>query len=506
MRPLRIIIVIMLAVAPAGIQAEEKLDVINKRGVDLGDQNRLDEAIKEFDKSLDFREKAVARVLHNKGYALERKGNNPEAIKCYEEALKRNPLQMITSERLGYLYYLTEDYENAVTIGEDILKRDPNNKSVARWLPDAFKKRLEKRQDYELAEKRRRQEEERRRQEELDAKKLADDKSIEKRQVLFVSYDVMLRTAYYYGFTPKYGGIYYSNHKVYKVQTDRGLTYDLPNQLTVKVNPVDFFEINIYAGKPFLGASSPPLITHNETLELLFHIKTVTLGFGGMANHMDYNVWNWKRYRMNDYKVGIIIGYQDDRSSLKLTWYPRVILSVYRSDWGKHLNCGLLKLDYEYYFKSNVKIYFMFNAQDYYVIMNRKLLKWYFNTFSLANYWGIYEMALGVTFTKPFDISILESHSLSVEWMERFYLEALNYENPYTLAPNGQGWFGINLKKWTKGKPFSGFHALSQVVSFRFEENFTKNFFMYQKAIIEICDWHEDHHEFNLQVGFGYKM
>ena len=88
----------------------------NTRGVELGETNRLDEAIQEFDKAIEFRDKAAAKVYHNKGFALEQKGDLPGAIKNYEEAWKRNPRQILTGERLGYSYYMSADYERA-TVG-----------------------------------------------------------------------------------------------------------------------------------------------------------------------------------------------------------------------------------------------------------------------------------------------------------------------------------------------------------------------------------------------------
>ncbi len=41
-------------------------------------------------------------------------GRLPGALKNYEEAIRRNPKQLPSYERAGYLYYKTADYDKAV--------------------------------------------------------------------------------------------------------------------------------------------------------------------------------------------------------------------------------------------------------------------------------------------------------------------------------------------------------------------------------------------------------
>jgi hypothetical protein len=166
--------------------------------------------------------------------------------------------------------------------------------------------------------------------------------------------------------------------------------------------------------------------------------------------------------------------------------------------------------DYYVYCHSRDIYTAMYFARDFYFYTQSSdltpLLAFYIaRSEHVSDYWGVYDIGLGLTIDNiaPNDIAQL---NLSVEYIERFYLRNLMNRNPYTLAPNGQGWFGLNLAKFTRGKPFSGFHALSQVIGVRLEEHLHKNFFLYQKAIFEVADQKSDHHEFNIKIGAGVKL
>lgn len=114
----------------------------NKKGIDYGKQNNYNEAIKEFKQSLRISNRSTAKTLHNLAWACELTGRIKEAIRYYREAVKRNPRQTPSVERLGFLYYKTEKYTLAVKYGERVLKLDPTNSTVIEWLPDAYRKKL----------------------------------------------------------------------------------------------------------------------------------------------------------------------------------------------------------------------------------------------------------------------------------------------------------------------------------------------------------------------------
>ena len=505
------LVLVMAGGAALVIMAETEDIKQNAKGVELGETNRLDDAIKEFDRAIDFRDKAAAKVYHNKGYALEQKGDLPGAIKNYEEAWKRNPRQIPTGERLGYSYYMSGDYERAVLVGEAVLKLDPENKEVPRWLHQAYKMRLAKRQDELLAEQKRKEDEQLRKDKEKDQAKIETQKEKEKQQVFYMSIDGMLRTALYYGRHYHLDGLYYTTPHGYRPITDHGLIVDVPESIFVKATPIPAVEITALTEKPWLGGGMPNFIEQTQNVELLFHVKQVTFGAGVLFNEYYSNAAFYGKYLLWDTKVGFIFGYKSDNIETRITWYPRMMMMDPRSSTGKTLDCGVFRIDYSWQALSYLKLYGMLNARDYYVFCHsfdpKVMYASYFHyDQDIASYWGVYDLGIGLTFSDLVYRGDDIKFSLSIEWIERFYLRDLNNDDPYTLAPNGQGWFGLNLEKFTKGKPFSGFHSISQVIGLKFDEQLTRNFFMYQKIILELADQDSEHHEFNLQAGMGFKI
>ncbi len=504
--------VMLIMTGGVAIFPQTDVDIINNmRGVELGEENRLDEAIKEFDKAIEVRDHASARVYHNKAYSLEQKGDYDGALKNYEEAWKRNPRQIVTGQRLGYVYYTTGDYERAVLMGETVLKIDPDDKEVPRWLPDAYKKRMAKRQEELLAEEQRKEEEARKKAEEMDQKKLAVKKDREKQVIFEMAIDAMLRTGLYYGKRPRSNGLYYTTNRIYRVVTEKGLMVDIPETIFFRFTPIPLIKIEFTAEKPWLGGGMPNFIEQSEKLEFTFNFKRFVIGTGAWFNHYDSDAAFYRRYKLFDAKVGFIVGYRKKRSEATITWYPRMLIMDPRTSTGKTLDAGSLRIDYSYQIKSFIKIYGLIHARDYYVYCHsidwRVLFASYYHySQHIASYWGVYDLGLGINLNDLIYRADDTKFSVSIEWLQRFYLRDLENDNPYTLAPNGQGWFGLNLKKFTKGSPFSGFHAISQVIGLRLDEQITKNFFMYQKAILELGDQNAQRHEFNLQIGMGFKI
>ena len=133
---------VILVFSFRGMVVSETAETMNRRGIEYGKQKRYEQAIKEFDKSLDIYNTKSARTLHNKGWVLEKKGDIDKAIEYYREAAERNPRQVPSHVRLGYLYYKTGKYEDAVNTGEYVLKIDPENNEVKKWLPEAYKMKI----------------------------------------------------------------------------------------------------------------------------------------------------------------------------------------------------------------------------------------------------------------------------------------------------------------------------------------------------------------------------
>jgi hypothetical protein len=491
---------------------------INKQGVELGEKKRLDEAIKHFDKVIELRDNEAARVYHNRAYALEMKGRLKDAIRSYEDALKRNPKQIISGQRLGFVYYQTRDYEKAVVTGEAVLELDPENKAVPVWLPDARLKLAEMRRMESLVEQ---------------SKKKEGEEPVKKeeRRFIYCTIDAMLRTGLFYGRKYHLDNLYYTTPHGYRALSDDGLIVNTPYTIFFNIAPVSFFELTLTVENRFLSALAPSGLTvQSEILESVFHIKNVILGAGIMFNHYNSNAAFDRRHILFDYKVGLILGYKKNDVEMKFTLYPRALIMDPSTSTGKSMDAGMFKIDWIYQLMPHMKLHGMIHAREYYVYNHSNdifvalhfardfylyaqpkdlsaLYAFYLTKSAhVSDYWGVYDIGLGITFDNLLDRTDDIQLSATIEWIERFYLRNLLNKNPYTLAPNGQGWFGLNLGTFTKGKPFPGFQSLSQVISVRLEEQLTRNFFMYQKIILELADQDSEHHEFNLQIGAGFKI
>jgi hypothetical protein len=321
----------------------------------------------------------------------------------------------------------------------------------------------------------------------------------------------MLRTRYYFGSVNHMNGLWYSNPKNYIAWTDEGFIVDIPESLYARITPASVFQMNIILEKPWLGAISPKgLCEHREQLELLFKFKRGVFGFGGIVNHYDSDIAYFQRHQLWDVKAGFIFGFKKDEVEMRFSIYPRILIPDHKSNTGKTLDYGSFRIDYAYNLDQNIKIFLLIHGQDFYIFNHSFDYRLFYSTFyqvgrDVADFYGVYDIGIGITLTDivytgtDFDLKI------TFQWIERCYLRSLRNDTPYSYLPNGTTFFGMDFNGWTKGKPFSGFRSISQVLDLRIEEQITKNFFMYQKVIFEISDQNESHHEFNFVIGLGVK-
>jgi len=472
----------LCAAAPLAAQ-ESNPAVMNQRGVDYGRQKQFDQAVGEFDRAIDIYNKKSAKVFHNKGWVLELNDKFPEAITNYEEATRRNPMQITSQERLGYLYYKTGKFDRAVTTGEFVLKVDPNNQNVIKWLPDAYTQNLRNRQQ-DVAKKEEpsvipKQEE----QPKEEKKKKEEEK---KHRILLATLDGTIRYSYY--FKGEKDGFEYT--------ADPGLGLDFPNQFYLNFSPVPMFEFDARAGNPHMGALSPNLVNFQETFQMMYHLGSYYLGVGIMIYHYDDDFNYGEDKKLYDYKGGLIFGANRDNFTMRFLFYPRELPHDGKQSTGKTLDVDYIGYEFTYSFDKFLSFHLNLSLNDYY---------FFDHDAGYSNYWGLYRIGMGLTLTQYDSASERKLFAITFDFTLNIYLMNLNNDEPYRFF-NGQGWMGADADSWFAGSPFTGFYGTGHVFSLRFEEWPLRNFFLYQKIIFELVDAEADHNDLCFLLGAGVSI
>jgi len=302
----------------------------NRYGVRLGKNKKYKKAINEFNKAINKYDKSSAKTYHNKGWALESIGDDKKAIKSYKEAWRRAPNQIPSGEKLGFLYFKTKDYENAVIIGESVMKKNPENKEVPKWLPDAYLKRLQ-------AREKKKKEEKKKEKKKKEKKKKEEKKKVkEEKKMIYATFDFLYRTGYYFG--GKGGGFD-------PFIKDEGLIVNIPESLYIEFTPKDDMEFRMLLENPYLGGLMPNIITHNETFEGTYKVGKYMLGIGFTFNHYNSDINFSQNLSLSDIKIGFIFAYQKDKMKMRFSFYPRLIPHDGESSSDYTLDYDMLKME-----------------------------------------------------------------------------------------------------------------------------------------------------------------
>lgn len=111
---------------------------LNKRGVELLQEGKIDLAIAEFQKALNRDPDYVSARL-NLAYILDRQGRIDDAIDQYRSAIERDPNNPIARSNLGVLYDKKGRYEQAIQEFEKGLEIDPTDTAIRKNLEVAGK-------------------------------------------------------------------------------------------------------------------------------------------------------------------------------------------------------------------------------------------------------------------------------------------------------------------------------------------------------------------------------
>ena len=296
-------------------------DDYTRKGVEFADKKMYDEALEMFRKAAALQDGKSAKAFHNRGWLMELQGNIPAAMENYQEAIRRNPNLADSYERMGYWYYKAGKYADAVMMGEKTVRLDPANDEVKKWLPDAFKMKLEHPQapaeeklapPSPTAETRIVQQ---KKEPDVLTPEAKPEQKEEPPPVLGVSLNTVIRTGYKY----KSGGIgYYSS---------KGVIVNLPFMADAWFRPIPKSDtrFSFSAGNPYLGAGIPQTVNQREKIEAVFSFGPFGIGGGFLLSHY-YNNLNFGTTRaLTDFKLGGVIEFRNKESGFSVSIYPKGI-------------------------------------------------------------------------------------------------------------------------------------------------------------------------------------
>ncbi len=136
-----------IAKAEASLQKADaaKIDTVETRylrGVLLFKQNKNDEALAAFDKTLELEPK-FGSAQYYRGQTLDRMDKPDEAITAYQKTIEMEPSNSAASFDMGVAYYNKGDYNNAANAYQQTIKYDNKNSQAHANLASTYRQ-LEK--------------------------------------------------------------------------------------------------------------------------------------------------------------------------------------------------------------------------------------------------------------------------------------------------------------------------------------------------------------------------
>lgn len=457
----------MFLIAP-GIFAQTPSE-LNRSGVNRAKRGDYAESMKDFDEAIRKVNASSARAYHNLGWTSEQKGRDAEALKYYEQAIERNPQQIPSLERAGELYYDAGKYDAAIVMGERVLALEPLNKAVLPWLEKAYQARFRVK-GMEITAKER---EELRNKAEENMKK-PDQPAAEKPRLVTVGVSIGGRWLYRNG-----------DSAIKYAETEGLFGISMPVWFHAVVTPNDTWSVNAGGGVPYYGALMPAVINFHEFIEASYRNGSVILGAGLMGHHLRNDVAFGEKLELNDYKVGLVLGLRKEKSTLDVRFYPALIPYDAGYEPNKSFDATLLDIRYYRMMTSTTELSFRFDSRGF---------TFYDHGAEYSNYAGYYEAGLGLRHRPSPRIQ------LEAEFSEKYYMLDVYNDKPYQVF-NGQGYFGINMAKWFKGDPLSGYYALGHVISGTVREKIGTHVDLYQKLRIEIVPPSRERNELFFEVG-----
>ncbi len=467
-------VIILLLMYTGMLAAQTTTDSFNKRGVDRGKDGRHEKAREDFTRAASIYNQESAKLLHNKGVMLEKRGNIEEALVAFEEAARRNPRQAVSFERLGYLNYKQGRYGKAVHFGEKTLEVDPDNRQVKTWIYDAYRRKVDT----------------------IDA--VPYEGLVADREPLWQGSSPYKRIDPFRG--TFYGTFDFDLRFFYQPESDsqigyekvEGIVANFPYRGQAYYRP--FKKIGFYGlfEHPYTGVGLPDVISQSERLECLYYMGRLVIGGGLLLSHYQSDLLQNKNELLHDYKLGATVHYEGEDYIMDLLFYPRLLLLDLSYLSGTSYDTAQFEFKYTYLFKPDFNYYVRVSSYDYYLFNHDD---------PVSDYYGYFDGAIGATFTN-YSLFPGVDLRLTAEAALRQYIVKTDVDEPYGFF-NGQSFLGID-KNRDGGSIFSGQTVKNTVLSFQIDERFSENFFLYQSLIFELAGYESERHEFMIRFGAGY--
>ncbi len=415
-----------------------------------GDRENASEG---FAKSARSADRGGAVAYHNMGNNYERRGDTANAIKSYEEAVRRNPDQIESIERCVYLHHRNGNWRQAIYYGEMGVKADPLNTRIPPLLLDAYDKQRAGKRFY----------------------------AYDRDQTLFTQEDA---AKYHFDF-----GITGRSSISYKGDFDLPLdpiTY-IPFHLSGQWRQSQKYSFLFHVENPDNGALMEETVFLSERVEFLRHYRKSAFGGGFYLNHYYDDTFTSNRKQLHDVKIGILYRNQSDKGDLSFSWYPRFLPSDMAQTKGRSLDANMLAIDYVIAYNTHFDLITGFGWREY---------VFYDHTKSLSDYEGLCDITGGLRFF----YNARSNHSISGTLTSRSYLRDRDNSRPYDSF-NGQGLMGINMAKWFKGDPLSGYRSTSYIFAFRFDHFIHSKFGLYETLRIEAVTPGRKTNAISLEIG-----
>ncbi|GEM_PF-1400407 len=471
---------------------EKSADTLIREGVYSGKKQLYEESEGKFIAASRIIDEQSAIAYHNLAYSYEMMGKLPEAVAAYKKSVERNPHFILPRQNLGRLLYQTGAYEEAILEGEKVLEMDRFNADVPQWLPDAYRKASEER----ILELQTRKDKNGKYPDGGDAAgSCTERKNIYNTEI---GYNVHETLAIY-----KSGKL--AN---YMVDSSR---VKIPMDFYVLFQPGDEFNIFISLGTPDFGLLNPSILYGQEEFNLTYNHKDNYYGFGVLFTQADlgsdatprYNTFISNRdYDMvTDTKFGLLIGSRSVIGDFSLKVYNKYLFRDKSSGPKKNeIDRSLFELEY----RTSAKLWKRQKAipgadeKPFEVLLSIAANELFITEYevsageNLGHYIGYYDFALGLEYGK-LRPSIRPVITFGGYLKERLYMIDLNDTSP-TAFGNGQGFFGLDITKATKGNAFSGYRSNSHIGAF-FSRQMFKNRLIFKEEIgVEYAANAEDRH------------